>query len=127
MIKIDQYCYKNTAVCSSIAVHVCLSRREQLCREYFKKLQNESHKLHNLLSNVRQVPYGIRSINKYPLVNARTNRYFNSFNPSQSRRLLGPSGATLVNGMTQHEICSTDLLVSLILLNMLHTIILDGE
>ncbi len=47
-------------------------RREQLCKEYLKKLQNESHKLHNLLPNVRQVPYDIRSINKYPLVNART-------------------------------------------------------
>ncbi len=54
-------------------------RREQLCKEYFKKLQNESHKLHNLLPNVRQVPYGIRSINKYPLVNTWTSRYFNSF------------------------------------------------
>ncbi len=57
-------------------------RREQLCKEYFKKLQNESHKLYNLLPNVRQVPYGIRSINKYPLVNARTSRYFHSFIPS---------------------------------------------
>ncbi len=56
-------------------------RREQLCIEYFKKLQNESHKLHNILPNVRQVPHDIRSINKYPLVNARTSRYFTSFIP----------------------------------------------
>ncbi len=56
-------------------------RREQLCKEYFKKLQNESHKLHNLLPRVRQVPCDIRSINKYPLVNARISRYFNSFIP----------------------------------------------
>ncbi len=31
---------------------------------------------HNLLKSVSQVPYEIRSSNKYPLVSARTSRYF---------------------------------------------------
>ena len=57
--------------------------REQLCKQYFKKLlkEKESHKLHKLLPSVRQIPCEIRSINKHPLVNARTSRYFNTFIP----------------------------------------------
>ena len=56
-------------------------RREKLCRDYFEQVRKESHKLHALLPNVRQVPYEIRSCNTYARPTVRTSRYGNSFIP----------------------------------------------
>ena len=58
-----------------------LDRREELCRKYFTNMQMSSHKLNHLLPDIRNVPYSLRSANKYPLAHARTSRFNNSLIP----------------------------------------------
>ena len=58
-----------------------LSRRDDICKSYFKNLMNNDHKLHDLLPAERNVPYDLRNSNILPIRQARTNRFKNSFIP----------------------------------------------
>jgi len=57
------------------------NRRESICKEYFKKMNNVSHKLYHLLPAEREVPYNLRTCNILPTTLTRTNRFKNSFIP----------------------------------------------
>ena len=55
--------------------------RLSMCETLFKQIACESHVLHYLLPAKRdaELTCRMRSMNKYPTVRARTNRYENSF------------------------------------------------
>ena len=60
------------------------TRRNDLCKKYVKGMKQSKHKLNHLLPETRDVPY-LRSVNKYPLVKANTNRYKNGHQITGSR------------------------------------------
>ena len=60
----------------------CLKeRRDSLCKKYFKKIIETSHRLNYLLPYQTCNKYGVRRFNKYTLPEIRTNRYRNSLIP----------------------------------------------
>ena len=60
----------------------CLKeRRDSLCKKYFQKIMETNHRLNYLLPRQRYNRYGVRTFNKYPLPEIRTNRYGNSLIP----------------------------------------------
>ena len=60
----------------------CLKeRRDSLCKKYFQKLMETTHRLNYLLPCQRCNKYDVRRFNKYPLPEIRTNIYRNSLIP----------------------------------------------
>ena len=60
----------------------CLKkRRDSLCKKYFQNIMETKHRLNYLLPRQRCNTYGVRTFNKYPLPEIRTNRYGNSLIP----------------------------------------------
>ena len=60
----------------------CLKeRRDSLCKKYFQKIMETTHRLNYLLLRQRYNKYGVRTFNKYPLPEIRTNIYDNSLIP----------------------------------------------
>ncbi len=55
------------------------TRREYLCRTFFKAICNENHKLNYLLPKRREVPYNLRHNQPYEIITPHTERYRNSF------------------------------------------------
>ncbi len=56
-------------------------RRDNLCHEHFQKMQKESHRLHHLLPNVRNVSYDLCSNQKYPIPKVRISHFKNLYIP----------------------------------------------
>ena len=60
----------------------CLKeRRDSLCKKYFQKIMETTHRLNYLLPRQRYNTYGVSTFNKNPLPEIRTNRYRNSLKP----------------------------------------------
>ena len=58
----------------------CLKeRRDSLCKKYFQKIMETTHRLNYLLPCQRCNQYDVRIFNKYPLPEIRTNRYRNLY------------------------------------------------
>ncbi len=68
-------------ILSSLNLNTLAQRRAMICGQCFNKIKSSSHKLHELLPQVRQLGHDIRSHNVCPLIKARTNRYSESFIP----------------------------------------------
>ena len=68
-------------ILNHIGITTLKERRDFICRRYFINMQKESHKLHYLLPDERNVQYNLRPGNRYPLPVTRTNRYRNSLIP----------------------------------------------
>ena len=68
-------------ILSNIGAMTLHERRVGLCLKYFNALKSTSHKLHHLLPDKRTVHYSLRSVNDYPLIKCRTNRYQKSLIP----------------------------------------------
>ncbi len=56
-------------------------RRYSMCTKYFQNIMETTHRLNYLLPCQRCNQYDVRSFNKYPLPEIRTNRYSNSLIP----------------------------------------------
>ena len=60
----------------------CLKkRRDSLCKKYFQKIMETTHRLNCLLPRQRYNTYDVRTFNKFPLPEICTNRYGNSLIP----------------------------------------------
>ena len=75
--------YTYEEILKTVKLPTLSTRRDDLCKKYFNGMKPSKHKLNHLLPETRDVPYLLRSVNKYPLVKlkANTNRYKNSFIP----------------------------------------------
>ena len=56
-------------------------RRTDICRKFFKNIQDPNNVLHNMLPPKRSPRYTLRNQLEYPLPKVKTNRYKNSFIP----------------------------------------------
>ena len=56
-------------------------RREVLCKNFFKKIENPCDKIHKILPPLRQNNYNVRNPKKYCDIKIRTERYKKSFIP----------------------------------------------
>ena len=68
-------------ILNHIGITTLKERRDFICRRYYINMQKESHKLHYLLPEERNVQYNLRPGNRYPLLVTWTNRYRNSLIP----------------------------------------------
>ena len=60
----------------------CLKeRRDSLCKKYFQKIMETTHRLNHLLPCQRCNKYDVRRFNTYPLPEIRTNKYRKSLIP----------------------------------------------
>ena len=56
-------------------------RRLDICRDFFRKIQNPSDKIHDILPEQRLIKYDFRQSNKFSRIKCRTKRYKSSFLP----------------------------------------------
>ena len=56
-------------------------RRDDICKAYFNRLKCNTHRLHHLIPERRDVHYRLRNANVYPIPVTRTDRYKNSIVP----------------------------------------------
>ena len=56
-------------------------RRDDICKAYFNRLKCNTHRLHHLIPERRDVHYRLRNANVYQIPVARTDRYKNSMVP----------------------------------------------
>ena len=54
------------------------ARRDKMCRQFFRKMQSENHRLHYLLPEEKTATRVLRTTNKYPCPRVRTNRCKNT-------------------------------------------------
>ena len=52
-------------------------RRDDICKAYFNRLKCNTHRLHHLIPERRDVHYRLRNANVYPIPVTRTDRYEN--------------------------------------------------
>ncbi len=55
------------------------TRREHMCRVFFRGMCHENHKLNYLLPKRRELPYNLRQNQQYQITTPHTERYKNSF------------------------------------------------
>ena len=67
--------------CEYFRIPTLKDRRIKLCEMFFMSLCKPEHYLHDMLPEARNVAYGLRNTNKYPVPRCKTNRYKNSFIP----------------------------------------------
>ena len=73
-------CYAD--ILNDLGMCTLYERRNFLCTQYFNSLKNDAHKLHNLLSEQRRMPYELRpGHTTYALPLCRTSRFNNSLIP----------------------------------------------
>ena len=58
-------------------------RRQNICRQFFRKKENPQDKIHSILPENKIKSYNLRKNTRYSQPIARTNRYKNSFNPTR--------------------------------------------
>ena len=68
-------------ILNSISLSTLKDRRDLICKRYFNKMKDASHKLNHLLPGLRDVQYDMRHCNRYELPLTRTNRYKDSLVP----------------------------------------------
>ena len=69
-------------ICLTLAnIQTLKERREKQCQQLFEKIKDSNHKLHDLLPEIRNVPYQLRVSNDYPVPKCNSERYSKSFFP----------------------------------------------
>ena len=56
-------------------------RRLNICESFFRKIQNPTDKIHDILPEQRQIKYNFRQSGKFKIAKCRTKRYKSSFLP----------------------------------------------
>ena len=67
--------------CEKFQMQTLKERREEICKKFFMKMTNPTHRLHDLLPEPKTHKHDLRVQLTYPLPRCHTNRYKNSFVP----------------------------------------------